>query len=181
MATVDDLAGLDPELRYELINGTPHILTLTAMHQHLRGTITTALQPPRGDTAGFLPLEGMSLEVDPHNQPLADIVITPARHLRRSTLPAQDLLLVAEVLWPDSAARDRGEKAEIYARSGIPAYWIIDPTGERITLTAYRLGACGYRTIFEGDGIFHSEWPWPSTIDLPAMTARYERIPRPTA
>lgn len=174
--TVADLVKLDYELRYELINGTLHMMTLTGIHQEICGTLVNALRPPREELGCFTSVYGMSLEVDQANEPRADVVIAPLRHFDRNTIPAKDLLLVAEVLWPDSADRDRGEKADIYAREGVPAYWLIDPSGDRIMLTAYRLGASGYRTVFEGDGVFHNDWPWPSTIDLPEMTARRDQI-----
>ncbi|MCS6962997.1 MAG: Uma2 family endonuclease, partial [Thermoflexus sp.] len=35
--------------------------------------------------------------------------------------------LVVEVLSPESAARDRGEKFYEYQEAGIPEYWLIDP------------------------------------------------------
>lgn len=173
--TVDDLVEMDHELRYELINGNLHMLTLPMLHQDICRKLVTALRPAGQEWAMFLPVYGMSLEVDRYNEPRADTVVAPVRHFHRTTIPAKDLLLVAEVLWPDSADRDRGEKVDIYARAGVPAYWLIDPSGDRITLTAYRLSASGYQIAFEGDDVFRAEWPWPTTIDLPRMTVERDR------
>ncbi len=118
----------------------------------------------------------MSLEVDRHNAPRADVVIAPLRHFGRTTIPARHLLLVAEVLSPDSQDRDRGEKADLYAHAGVPAYWLIDPDAAQVTLTAHRLNASGYQTVFQGDRLFQADWPWPATIDLRAMTTGRNRI-----
>jgi Uma2 family endonuclease len=44
---------------------------------------------------------------------------------------------VCEVLSPSNAPHDRVRKRALYARHGVPYYWIVDPTGR--TLEALRL------------------------------------------
>jgi Uma2 family endonuclease len=59
--------------------------------------------------------------------------------------------LVVEVLSPSSAQLDRGPKAQLYARLGVPAYWIVDPRSR--TIDVYALIERSYRPAarFEGD------------------------------
>ena len=45
--------------------------------------------------------------------------------------------LCVEVLSPGSATTDQTEKFALYARSGVPHYWIVDPKGH--TFEAYKL------------------------------------------
>ncbi|XEC93977.1 Uma2 family endonuclease [Paenibacillus tarimensis] len=45
--------------------------------------------------------------------------------------------LVAEILSPNSAKRDRTMKRESYARFGVPEYWIVDPAN--LTIEQYVL------------------------------------------
>ncbi|MCL2646212.1 MAG: Uma2 family endonuclease [Phycisphaerales bacterium] len=45
--------------------------------------------------------------------------------------------LCVEILSPSSATTDQTEKMDLYARSGVPHYWIIDPKGR--TFEAYEL------------------------------------------
>ena len=45
--------------------------------------------------------------------------------------------LVIEVLSRSTAARDRGRKMQMFARFGVPEYWIVDPTAD--TLEVHRL------------------------------------------
>jgi Uma2 family endonuclease len=40
--------------------------------------------------------------------------------------------LVVEVLSPSTDARDRGVKQALYARYGVPFYWIADPVARRL-------------------------------------------------
>lgn len=42
--------------------------------------------------------------------------------------------LVAEVLSPSNRDRDLGTKRQLYARHGIPEYWIIDPVDRSVTV-----------------------------------------------
>ena len=51
--------------------------------------------------------------------------------------------LVIEILSPGTSRTDRVTKAQIYARYGVPHYWIVDP--EQEIIETYLLEANGYR------------------------------------
>jgi Uma2 family endonuclease len=53
--------------------------------------------------------------------------------------------LVVEILSPSTTKRDQTEKKEIYERTGVDEYWIVDPRGKAVTL--FHRGERGY-----GDG-----------------------------
>lgn len=88
-----------------------------------------------------------------------DLIFVAAQHMERlrNTYLDGPADLAIEVLSPESASRDRGEKFYEYARGGVPEYWLIDPL--RKWAEFYRLGEFGlYEPIFSGrEGIFHSE------------------------
>ncbi len=42
--------------------------------------------------------------------------------------------LAVEILSPSTSARDQGIKQELYARFGVPEYWLIDPDAHTITV-----------------------------------------------
>ena len=42
--------------------------------------------------------------------------------------------LCVEILSPSTEAADRGRKMQMFARYGVPEYWIVDPQEERITV-----------------------------------------------
>ncbi len=50
--------------------------------------------------------------------------------------------LVVEILSPSTAQTDRHTKMQLYARHGIPWYWIVDPDSR--TVEVYALGEGGY-------------------------------------
>jgi Uma2 family endonuclease len=64
--------------------------------------------------------------------------------------------LAVEVVSPESAGRDRGDKYYEYERAGITEYWLIDPQTERAEF--YQLDAAErYHLILpDGDGLYHS-------------------------
>ena len=59
--------------------------------------------------------------------------------------------LVVEVLSPSTVQIDRGPKAQLYARHGVPYYWVVDP--DILAIDAYVLGEGVYRSAarLEGD------------------------------
>lgn len=84
--------------------------------------------------------------------------------------------LAVEVVSPESAGRDRGEKFYEYAAAGVPEYWLIDPQTQWAEF--YRLEGPRYRLSYEGrDGRYESavvpgfwlrvEWLWqrPRVLD----------------
>jgi Uma2 family endonuclease len=84
------------------------------------------------------------LALDPDSEPEPDVAVvpgTPRDYLRAHPTEA---LLVVEVA-DTSLAKDRLEKAALYARHRLPVYWLLDVTGG--TLTVYRDPVEGaYRT-----------------------------------
>jgi Uma2 family endonuclease len=53
--------------------------------------------------------------------------------------------LVVEILSPSSNRKDRTIKASLYARLGIPWYWIVDPSERRMEI--YELEGDAYRRV----------------------------------
>ncbi len=74
-----------------------------------------------------------------------DILFVDTEH--RSLISARAIegppTLVVEVLSPTTASRDRGRKRDLYARHGVPWYWIVDSAARAIE--AYRLAGDTYQ------------------------------------
>jgi Uma2 family endonuclease len=56
--------------------------------------------------------------------------------------------LCVEILSPSSATTDQTEKFELYAKSGVPCYWIVDPKGH--SFEGYKLVSKKYRRVVTG-------------------------------
>ena len=87
-----------------------------------------------------------------------DVLFVAKEHLGRlhETYLDGPADLAVEVVSPESAGRDRGDKFYEYRAAGIPEYWLIDPQLEQAEF--YQLDAEGrYQTVtLDADGIYHS-------------------------
>jgi Uma2 family endonuclease len=123
--------GWHPGDGYELIDGElidkkvgknyPHILATMWLHQWLIGVF------------GFWRvLKDDPVNVDENNEPEPDLVVlrAPLQELGRKPQP-EDVLLVVEVA-ASSLAMDRSIKADLYARTGIADYWVLDVNHRRM-------------------------------------------------
>ncbi|WP_410564359.1 Uma2 family endonuclease [Amycolatopsis sp. cmx-4-61] len=81
---------------------------------------------------------------------------------------ADEVLLVAEVVAPDSKRTDYQVKHDEYADAGIPHYWIVD-IAEPVSLVACRAGPSGYRDAPAVTGTFTADVPFPVVLDLNAL------------
>lgn len=181
--TVDDLAELPANLRYELINGRLIVPSPTPAHQDLCIELSLAVRaqcPPEY----FISMD-QSLKVDRRNEPRPDVVAIRVEHYGRTPVPIEDAVLAVEVLSEHSEFRDMVEKAAVYARAGIATYWVVDQLREDMSLTEMVLEPDQRRYAFgvHTTQAFSVTEPWPITIDLPALSARraaiQERAARP--
>ncbi len=67
----------------------------------------------------------LPLTLGDDSEPEPDVALVSAVEAARTDEHPRAALLVVEVAG-DSLPQDRGVKAEIYARAGIPEYWIVD-------------------------------------------------------
>lgn len=168
--TVDDLESLPDDLRYELWNGEI-ILTPppTGLHQLALMDLVRAVGANQPDN--YLAVHSVAVVVDERNVPFPDVVVLHARSAFNPLVPSRDVPLVGEVTSETSEQVDRDEKVRLYARAGIPHYWIIDLLAERITLTEFRLGSTDeYVQALRTDECVTLEQPWEITLDLAAWT-----------
>jgi Uma2 family endonuclease len=130
--TVDDLftlPGLPPHT--ELIDGS---LVFVSPQRDFHSTMTDLLVAGLRRT---VPEEakvrrGMTVVLDRRNGPEPDISVVRAEAVtgrEQTCFQAADVLLAAEVVAPDSEARDHDTKPRKYAAAGIPHFWLVEMTG----------------------------------------------------
>lgn len=168
--TTGEVAHLPEDLHYELIDGrlvlSPSPLLI---HQSIISDVVLACKErrPPGVVIGF----DQSVWIDGHNERRPDVVAVFVEGASVSPILVTDVLLAVEIVSESSRETDRTEKRELYASSGIPHYWIIDPLADRVTLTEFMLGPDGrYHQLATTDGVAELKSPWEITVDLPAMT-----------
>ncbi len=172
--TYDDYAALpDDGQRYEIVNG---VLLMTPApspdHQSIAVRLTYYL---------FMHIElaglgrvfsgPIDVELGPRNVFQPDVVILLNTHLNKvaakKIVGAPDL--VVEIASPSTAVVDRVTKYDIYARAGIPEYWIVKPTNRTIEVLILENGE------YYSSGIFRGEQLLPSQI-VPGLPVRVEQF-----
>lgn len=81
--------------------------------------------------------------------------------------------LVIEVLSPSTSNRDRQEKLELYARFGVPEYWIVDPAARSFDFLVNDGGR--YVVTPARDDAYHSAVTAELVIDLAAFWSEVDR------
>ncbi|MBM4458269.1 MAG: Uma2 family endonuclease [Chloroflexi bacterium] len=110
-----------------------------------------------------------------------DLLFLAKEHLSRLAKTHLDgpADLVVEILSPESAVRDRGEKFYEYEEAGITEYWLLDPDRERAEF--YQLDAQGRYAMLlpDAEGVYRSkaipgfrlrvQWLWQPPPVLSAL------------
>lgn len=135
LALCDD--GLfDDYAKSELIEG--EIVVMNAQHsRHARVKTRLAIRLGNGLLDMDSPLEPQveaSVRMSDGSLPEPDIVLTSFRGT--GVVPVETVALVVEVS-DTTLDTDLGRKADLYARSGIPEYWVVDLNEDRVLLHAH--------------------------------------------
>ena len=170
--TYEDYCDLpDDGRRYEILDGELGVTpSPTRSHQELAANLLIALKlfvAARGLGEVFIAPFDVILEKTSVVVP--DLLFVSRERLEIVTehgvQGAPDLIV--EILSPGTSRRDRGDKAQLYARHGVRHYWLADPDGQVLeTLeldgelyreTARLTGAARFTpTLFPGLEIFLS-------------------------
>ncbi|MCY1140750.1 Uma2 family endonuclease [Actinoplanes sp. Pm04-4] len=137
----DDLDHLPEAPRHtELIDGALVFMMSPQRSWHAR--IVTALVVALAEQAppGIEIEREMTIRLDNRNRPESDLLATTALYEPDRTFFTPDqVLLVVEVVSPESAHRDRTVKLRKYAEAGIPSYWRVEDEDEVPVVHAYEL------------------------------------------
>ncbi|MFI2029580.1 Uma2 family endonuclease [Streptomyces buecherae] len=169
--TVDDLFTL-PDLppHTELIDGSLvfvspqrifHMATLYLLESGLRRTVPDHLLVGRE----------MTVVLGPRNAPEPDLFVVreeAVRSRRQTSFEAADVLLVVEVVSPDSEARDRDTKPRKYAAAGIPHFWLVEMAGDEDHPVVHTYERDPVTQVYALTGIHHERLRLtvPFTLDI---------------
>ncbi len=144
-----DAAGVLAELgRTELIDGDiikmnpqhrPHGWTTFRLAREIENALAAA-----GSALGVL--VKVTVGMPPHDAPEPDITVTSEPN-GNGIIPLASVHLLVEVA-DATLGFDLGGKATLYARHGVPEYWVIDLNGRRIVRMS-QPAAAGYRQADE--------------------------------
>jgi Uma2 family endonuclease len=166
----DDLDRLAEAPRHtELIDGA--LVFMMSPRRSWHGRVVTALVRSLSEQApaGIEVEREMSIRLDQWNRPEPDVLVTTAPYDpdRRFYVP-DTVLLVAEVVSPESAHRDRTVKLRKYAEAGIGNYWRVEEEDNSPVVHTYELD--GPTRSYAPTGIYRHQQrrptPFPIELDL---------------
>ncbi|MDP9797711.1 Uma2 family endonuclease [Catenuloplanes nepalensis] len=166
----DDLDELPQAPRHtELIDGALVFMMSPQRAWHARLVTALVLALAEQAPPGVEVEREMTIRLDERNRPEPDLLATTAAYdPDRTFFEPAVVLLVAEVVSPESAHRDRTVKLRKYAEAGIGHYWRIEDEDGAPVVHAYELD--GPTRSYAPTGIFRHELrsttPFPVTIDL---------------
>lgn len=138
--TYSEYAELDDGKRHEVIGGEIAMAPAPdAYHQDASRTLLYALlQFVTAGNCGKVYYAPFDVVLDDTNVVQPDLVFIARENLgilkRPGVFGAPDL--VVEILSPSSVETDRYRKQELYERSGVKEYWIVDPENRTIEVLA---------------------------------------------
>lgn len=164
----DDLDRLPEAPRHtELIDGA--LVFMMSPQRTWHGRLVTALTATLMDQVpdGLEADREMTIRLDDRNRPEPDVLVTKAPYdPDRTWFAPEEVLLVVEVVSPESAHRDRTVKLRKYAEAGIPHYWCIEDEGGDPVVHVYELDEP--TKAYAPAGIFRNslQRPVPFKVDI---------------
>jgi Uma2 family endonuclease len=168
VADVDALPDRDG-VRYELVDGVPHVMTPPRM-EHQEALLELHLALRESVPPGLRVVQGLGVVLAEDQRPIPDLVVVRTADRTLSNVPAELVALAAEIVSRSSRSDDRFRKPALYAQAGIPCYLRVELDPPHVV--AYRIGADG---LYEETGraepgeVLTLAEPFPITVDPAAL------------
>jgi Uma2 family endonuclease len=174
--TVDDLDLLpDDGNRYELDDG---VLVMSPAPANIHQLVTSELQSSlrAACPTGLLVVSGNGVAISKRQYRIPDLVVVRVEDfdLKAASVTRPPALAI-EVASPSTALYDRNRKKDVYARFGIPIYWIVTPSLDKPSLTVYELSSGGgyvEQAVVTGDDVYHAVRPFAVEVCPARLIAR---------
>ena len=159
--------------RYEIYEGELVVVPSPLVrHQVVVGTIFRILDSYARASGGTALVAPLDIVFDEFDVVQPDVLFFRAERVHvlqpdAVTRHAPDI--VVEVLSPSTASMDRGRKMHVFARYGVPEYWIVAPAAQRIEVHTLEEGAYRATQVASGGGTVRS-------VLLPDLTFEAARV-----
>jgi Uma2 family endonuclease len=173
--TVEDLEGLPEDgVRRELLDGVLHGSPSPAPnHQVIAARLMVALEEACPEHYHVSQANDVILSANRLFIPDV-LVTTDAAASRNAKFMADEVVLAVEILSPSSQSMDRVMKPALYAKAGIPFYWLVELSGT-FTIHTHKLEFDNeiYRPTGSFTDTVKLDEPWGIEIPLARLRPRH--------
>jgi Uma2 family endonuclease len=138
--TTDDLDTLPEDgFRRELLDGVLLVSpTPTDIHQVIAMRLGVALEDVCPEELHVT--QAVEIRMGPRRSFIPDVLVTTDEAARRGGrfYTPDEVVLAVEIVSPTSKSMDRVMKPALYAKAGIPHYWLVETQGD-LTVDTYKL------------------------------------------
>lgn len=157
--TYADYATWDDEYRYELIDGTPYLMSPapTPLHQEISaGFLAQLWTYLKGKTckvyaAPFDVRLHADEEDDTVVQPDLSVICDPQKIDDKGCKGAPDMVI--EILSPSTFRHDQATKFNLYREAGVREYWVVSPEGRSVQVYLLQEGEYVARAFTDADAV----------------------------
>lgn len=173
--TADDLDDLpDDGVRRELLDGVLHVTpSPSPVHQVLAARLLVALE--EDCPAHYHVSQSNDVVLTSRRVFIPDVLVTTDEAASRNgKFSAAEVVLAVEIVSPSSQSMDRVMKPALYAKAGIPFFWLIETDGG-MTVHTYKLDF--EDAVYQPSGSFADviklDEPWAIDISLGRLRPRH--------
>jgi Uma2 family endonuclease len=171
---LDRLPGLPPHT--ELIDGSlVFVSPQTRFHLLAMRLLETGLHRCAPSTVRVR--REMTVTLDDRQRPEPDVFVIDATadgDMDQTTYQAEDVVLIVEVVSPDSERRDRERKPQLYAQAGIRHFWRVENVAGRAAVYVYELDPA--TRTYALTGIHHDRLKLTVPFDIDIDLTELDRL-----
>jgi Uma2 family endonuclease len=158
--TVDDLDEMpDDGRRYELVDGVL-LVSPSPRWEHQRGASRLDAVLERACPSHLDVLHPIDVRRGERTSVQPDLSVVRAEDLVPGERFAAVPVLVVEILSPSSVGIDKLFKRDLYARLGVPSYWIVDLDEPSVTVLELRDGSYREQLVARGKNLLEVDEPF---------------------
>jgi Uma2 family endonuclease len=173
--TTDDLEAMPEDgVRRELLDGVLHVSpSPSSIHQVIAMRLGVALEQTCPEH--LFVSQANDVQLSPRRLFIPDVLVTTYEAASRGSgkFAAEEVVLAVEIVSPRSQSMDRLMKPALYAKAGIPFYWMIETDGG-ITVHTYKLNFTD--EAYQPSGTFTEaikiDEPWRIEIPVAGLRPR---------
>ena len=173
--TTDDLANLPEDgVRRELLDGVLHVSpSPSKVHQVIAARLMVALE--QTCPSHLFVSQANDVQVSSRRLFIPDVLVSTFEAAMRpdGKFGSDEVVLAVEIVSPSSQSMDRVMKPALYAKAGIPFFWLVETEGG-LSVQTYRLEPD--EEVYQPSGTFTDEirldQPWEIKIPIASLRPR---------